>query len=142
MLNPKMTLTEMAHFEPNEEDMLSLPLTAVTYLKVSLVSLSMEDNYGFINFFFKDKEVEDYINDIPSTVVYDFDATKTDQEKFVTIFELTGKANFHEISVYLEELLNNYSHEADVIIDIFTHDSKKYRLSNLEGIVKLEELHG
>lgn len=137
-----MTLTEMAHFEPNEEDMLSLPLTAVTYLKVSLVSLSMEDNYGFINFFFKDKEVEDYINDIPSTVVYDFDATKTDQEKFVTIFELTGKANFHEISVYLEELLNNYSHEADVIIDIFTHDSKKYRLSNLEGIVKLEELHG
>ncbi|MDO5440356.1 MAG: hypothetical protein Q4F12_02330 [Erysipelotrichaceae bacterium] len=142
MLNPKMTLTEMAHFEPNEEDMLSLPLTAVTYLKVSLVSLSMEDNYGFINFFFKDKEVEDYINDIPSTVVYDFDATKTNQEKFVTIFELTGKANFHEISMYLEELLNNYSHEADVIIDIFTHDSKKYRLSNLEGIVKLEELHG
>lgn len=137
-----MTLTEMAHFEPNEEDMLSLPLTAVTYLKVSLVSLSMEDNYGFINFFFKDKEVEDYINDIPSTVVYDFDGTKTDQEKFVTIFELTGKANFHEISMYLEELLNNYSHEADVIIDIFTHDSKKYRLSNLEGIVKLEELHG
>lgn len=137
-----MTLTEMAHFEPNEEDMLSLPLTAVTYLKVSLVSLSMEDNYGFINFFFKDKEVEDYINDIPSTVVYDFDATKTNQEKFVTIFELTGKANFHEISMYLEELLNNYSHEADVIIDIFTHDSKKYRLSNLEGIVKLEELHG
>ena len=137
-----MTLTEMAHFEPNEEDMLSLPLTAVTYLKVSLVSLSMEDNYGFINFFFKDKEVEDYINDIPSTVVYDFDGTKTDQEKFVTIFELTGKANFHEISMYLEELLNNYSHEADVIIDIFTHDSNKYRLSNLEGIVKLEELHG
>lgn len=139
MLNSKMTLNEMARFMPKEDDMLALPLEAVVYIKVSLISLSQEDNYGFIKYFFSDEEINNYVNDIASTIIYDFDGSNTDQEKFITIFDLTGKAKYSEISMYLEELLNNYSHEADVIIDIFTHDNHKYRLSNLEGIVKLEE---
>ena len=140
MLDSSMTLNEMARFEPNEADMLSLPLEATAYLKVSLISLSKDDNYNFIRFFFSDDEIVNYINNIQDTIFYDFDGTSTDQEKFITILELTGKTNFEEISMYLEELLNKYSHEADVIIDIYSHDSKKYRLSNLEGIVKLEVL--
>ena len=74
------------------------------------------------------------------TVFYDFDGTKTNQEKFVTIFELYGKSIYHETALYLEEILKGYSHEADVIIDVFTHDNHMYRLSNLEGIVKVEEV--
>ena len=132
----------MVLFEPADSDMLTLPLKAVVYLKVSIISLSKEDNYNFIKYFFSDNEINDYINNVADTIFYDFDGTKTDQEKFITIFETTGKVVYEELAIYLEELLNNYSHEADVIIDLFTHNSKKYRLSNLEGIVKLEELNG
>ena len=140
MLNANMTLKEMAKFEPLDDDMLSLPLNAVVYLKVSIISLDKNDNYEFIKFFFSDEEINDYINDIPSTIIYDFDGTNTNQEKFITIFDTTSKIPFAELSIYLEELLNKYSHEADVIIDLYTHDSQKHRLSNLEGIVKLEEM--
>lgn len=134
-----MTLKEMAEFEPKDEDMLSLPLEAIVYIKVALISLSKEDNYNFINYFFSDDETLDYINDVASTIIYDFDGTDTDQEKFITFFDTTSKVKYGELSLYLEELLNDYTHEADVIIDLYTHDNKKYRLSNLEGIVKLEE---
>lgn len=137
-----MTLREMAEFEPKDEDMASLPLEAVVYLKIALISLSKEDNYGFINYFFSDEEITDYINDVTSTIVYDFDATNTDQEKFITFFDTTSKVKYGELSIYLEEILNKYGHEADVIIDLYTHDNNKYRLSNLEGIVKLEKCNG
>lgn len=140
MLTNKMTLTEMAKFEPSDSDMLALPLEDVVYLKVSLISMAKTDNYDFIRFFFSDEEIHEYINNVENTIVYDFDGSNTDQEKFITIFELTSKIKYEELSIYLEELLNKYTHEADVIIDLYTHNSKKYRLSNLEGIVKLEEM--
>ena len=140
MLTNKMTLTEMAKFEPSDSDMLALPLEDVVYLKVSLISMAKTDNYDFITFFFSDEEIHEYINNVENTIVYDFDGSNTDQEKFITIFELTSKIKYEELSIYLEELLNKYTHEADVIIDLYTHNSKKYRLSNLEGIVKLEEM--
>lgn len=140
MLTNKMTLTEMAKFEPSDSDMLALPLEDVVYLKVSLISMTKTDNYDFIRFFFSDEEIHEYINNVENTIVYDFDGSNTDQEKFITIFELTSKIKYEELSIYLEELLNKYTHEADVIIDLYTHNSKKYRLSNLEGIVKLEEM--
>ena len=38
-------------------------------------------------------------------------------------------------------MLQVYSHEGDVIIDLYTHDSKSYRLSNLDGVVKLEQMN-
>lgn len=142
MLNKDMTLKEMVQFEPEDIDMLSLPLEAVVYIKVSIISMSKEDNYNFIKFFFSDEEINTYINDIARTVFYDFDGTKTDQEKFITIFDCTGKTVYEELSIYLEEVLNKYTHEANAIIDLFTHNNKKYRLSNLEEVVKLEELNG
>lgn len=128
----------MVDYEPNDSDMLSLPLEAVVYIKASIVSMSKADNYDFIKFFFNDEEINDYINNVNQTIIYDFDGSLTNEEKFVTIFELTSKVKYHELSMYLEELLNKYNHEASVIIDLYTHDNKKYRLSNLEGIVKLE----
>ena len=81
-----------------------------------------------------------YFKNYADTVFYDFDGRHTDQEKFITIFELYSLYNYDNTSEYLKDILNLYTHEADVLIDLFTHDSKAYRLSNLDGIVKLEEI--
>ena len=140
MLTSNMSLTQMFKFMPSDEEMAMMDLDVVLYLRISLISLSKEDNYGFIRYFFSDAEVKNYFKDYEKTVFYDFDGTKTNQEKFVTIFELYGKSIYHETALYLEEILKGYSHEADVIIDVFTHDNHMYRLSNLEGIVKVEEV--
>lgn len=139
MLNNKMTLKEMIDYIPSDSDMMELPLDDIVYIRSSIISFSKEDNYNFIKHLFSDDEIDRYVNNKNSIIFYDFDATKTDKEKFITIFEFTSAVVYNELSIYLEELLNKYTHEADVLIDMFTHDLKKYRLSNLEGIVKLEE---
>lgn len=140
MLLDNMTLSQMIKFEPNDIDMAMLPLDAIVYIKTSLVSISKEDNYGFIKHLFSDTETNDYINDINNIVFYDFDATNTDQGKYITVFEMTSKVKYAETSIYLEEKVKSYNHDAFVIIDMFTHDSKKYRLSDFDGVIKLEQL--
>ncbi len=132
-----MTLKQMLEFKPSENDMAMLPLDVVLYIKISIVSLFKEDNYEFIRFFFNDPDLKEYLKDIDKTIIYDFN---TKQERIVSIFELYGTKNYGLSSIYIKELLENYNHNADVIIDIYTHDDKEYRLSNLDGIVKLEEL--
>lgn len=141
MLLDNMTLNQMIEFEPNDIDMAMLPLNATVYIKVSIVSAIKEDNYSFIRFLFSDPETNDYINDLNSIAVYDFDGTNTSQEKFITIFEMTSNARFEETSLFLQEKLKEYNHDAFVIIDLFTHDSKKYRLSDFDGVIKLEKLN-
>ena len=137
MLTNNMTLKQMLEFKPSENDMAMLPLDVVLYIKISIVSLFKEDNYEFIRFFFNDPDLKEYLKDIDKTIIYDFN---TKQERIVSIFELYGTKNHGLSSIYIKELLENYNHNADVIIDIYTHDDKEYRLSNLDGIVKLEEL--
>lgn len=136
-----MPLDQMIKFEPNDIDMAMLPLNATVYIKTSIVSAIKEDNYDFIRFLFSDKETNDYINDLDKIAFYDFDATNTNQEKFITIFEMTSNARFEETSLFLQERLKEYNHNAFVIIDLFTHDSKKYRLSDFDGVIKLEKLN-
>ena len=140
MLVETMSLRKMIDFKPSDEDMAMLPLDVVLYIKISIVSLSKQDNYNFIKYLFNDSEITDYLKDIEKTIIYDFDGSQTKQGRFVTIFELFGSKNYNLTSDYLKELLSYYSHEADVVIDIYTHDSKQYRLSNLDGVVKLEEI--
>jgi len=130
----------MIDFRPSENDMLALDLDIVVYVKVSIVSLYKEDNYDFIRYLFSNEDIKDEFKDINSTIFYDFDATNTKQERFVSIFELYSLFNYNHTSFYLKEILEEYCHNADVLIDLYTHDSKAYRLSNLDGIVKLEEL--
>ena len=137
MLTNNMNLKKMLEFKPSENDMAMLPLDIVLYIKISIVSLFKEDNYEFIRFFFNDPDLKEYLKDIDKTIIYDFN---TKQERIVSIFELYGTKNYGLSSIYIKELLENYNHNADVIIDIYTHDDKEYRLSNLDGIVKLEEL--
>lgn len=124
---------------PSDMEMVSLPLDVVVYIKVSIVSLYKEDNYEFIRYLFSKEDIKEYIKDSEDIAFYDFDGTNTNQERFVTIFEMNSLYNFQNISEYLKEILEGYDHIADVIIDLFTHDDKQYRLSNLDGIVKLEE---
>ena len=139
MLNKQMPLIEMVKFKPSEMDMATLPLDIVVYIKVSIVSLYKEDNYEFIRYLFGKEDIDEYIKDKDDIYFYDFDGTGTNQERFVTVFEMYSKYNYQVISDYLKEILEGYDHIADVIIDLYTHDDKEYRLSNLDGIVKLEE---
>lgn len=140
MIEDKMSLIEMINYKPTDLEMASLPLDVVVYIKVSIVSLYKEDNYDFIKYLFEKEDINQYIKDINDISFYDFDGTNTNQERFVTIFEMYSLYNYANISEYLKEILEGYSHIADVIIDLYTHDDMQYRLSNLDGIVKLEEL--
>ena len=135
-----MNLKKMLDFKPNAEDMAMLPLDVVVWIKVSVVSLYKEDNYDFIRYLFTDDLIKDYIKDIQNTVIYDFDGTQTKQSRFVTVFECCGLRNYQLISGYLEEVMEGYDHKADVLMDIYTHDDHEYRLSNLDGIVKTDQL--
>ena len=139
MLTEKMSLIDMINFKPLDMDMATLPLDIVVYIKVSIVSLYKEDNYDFVRYLFEKEDINEYIKETNDISFYDFDGTKTNQERFVTIFEMCSLYNYHNVSEYLKEVLEGYSHVADVIIDFYTHDDKEYRLSNLDGIVKLEE---
>lgn len=140
MLDRKMSLIEMINNKPTDMEMASLPLDVVVYIKVSIVSLYKEDNYEFIRYLFSDENINEYIKDSNDISFYDFDGANTNQERFVTIFEMFSLYNYDNVSEYLKELLEGYSHVADVIIDFCTHDDKEYRLSNLDGIVKLEQM--
>lgn len=141
MITSNMSLRKMIEFKPSDVDMAMLPLDVVVYIKASIVSLDKKDNYDFIRFLFTDENMAEYFKDLNDTLFYDFDGRNSGQEKVVTIFELYSKYNYENTSAYLEELLQFYTHEADVLIDMYTHDSKEYRLSNLDGIVKLEQMN-
>ncbi len=134
-----MSLRDMLDFKPDDMDMAMLPLDIVVYVKACVIGGKREDSYGFVRYLFSHAELNDYFKDLSDTLFYDFDATSR-QGKFVTIFELYSLYNFSNVSDYLKELLEYYSHECDVLIDLYTHDSRSYRLSNLDGIIKLEEM--
>ncbi len=132
----------MIDFTPSDEDMALLPLEVTVYIKVSVVSLYKEDNYDFLRYFFSKEDIADEFYDLHKTVFYDFDGSDTKQKRFVTVFELYAKPNYRQISEFLQEVLYDYEDSpADVIMDFYTHDNKAYRLSNLDGIVKLEAMN-
>lgn len=136
-----MSLRKMIEFRPDDADMAMLPLDVVVYIKASVVSSDRNTNYDFIRYLFTDENMPSYFKDLNDTIFYDFDGRNSGQEKVVTIFELYSLYNYENTSNYLQELLMYYDHEADVLIDFYTHDSKEYRLSNLDGIVKLEQMN-
>lgn len=141
MLTNNMTLKNMVNFKPTDEEMAMLDLDIVVYCKVSVISLNKQVNYDFIRFLFSDEDLVFHFKQIDKTLFYDFDGTNTNQEKFITIFELYSLYKYDNVSQYLFDLLNTYNHDADILIDFYTHDSRSYRLSNLDGVVKLEEMN-
>lgn len=137
MLVNNMSLNQMAKFKPNDEDMAMLPLDVILYIKVTVISICKEDNYEFIRFLFNDPDLKDYLKDINKTVIYDFDAG----DRFISIFEIFGNKNYTETADYLNDLLGLFSGQAEALFSIYTHDDKEYLLSNLDGVVKLEEVN-
>ena len=140
MLYQEMNLKQMSEFKPSEEDMAMLDLDVVVYIKLSIISNLKELNYAFIRFFFDQKEnseVFSFFKDVLKTTFYDF---KYKDERFITIAELYAKENVHQCELLLKEILEKYTHEAEVIFDLYTHDDHAYRLSNLDGLVKYEEM--
>jgi len=140
MLSDNMTLRNMLDYRPPVEDLAMLPLDINVYCKISIISFSKEDNYNFIRYLFADEDVLFYFKDLNKTKIYDFDGSETFQEKIVTIFELFAIYGYENTSNYLKEILEGYNHKADVVIDFYDQNNKAYRLSNLEEIVKLEEM--
>lgn len=138
MFVENMNLRQMIDFKPSDEDMAMLPLDVVTWLKLSIISLEASINYEAIRYLFNNEDVKGLFKNPEKTSFYDFDGTKTIQNCFVTIAELYGLQKDSSAIDILKEALEEYDHSADVIIDIYTHDNKAYRLSNLDGIVKCE----
>lgn len=134
-----MTLKQMLGFHPSQEDMALLPLNVETYIKVSIVSLYKETNYDFIRHLFSEDILSNF-EKVNTTVFYDFDGTETIQERFVTIFELYGILDYKSITDLLTEKLETYDGPCEIIIDLYTHDDKLYRLSYLDEEAKLEEV--
>ena len=134
-----MTLRRMIDFTPSDTDMAMLPLEVTVYVKAHVISLYKEDNYAFLRYFFT-QDISDEFYNLNRTVFYDFDGTDTKQERFVTVFELYARPKLSETADLLREVMEGYDHTADVVMDLFTHDNRTFRLSNLDGIVKLEEI--
>ncbi len=135
-----MNLKAMSEFMPNEEDMAMLDLDVVVWVKLSIISNLKEVNYSFIRFFFDQKENIDLFlafKDLLKTTFYDFEYKG---ERFITIAELFAKEKVSEIELLLKEIMEKYTYEAEVIFDLYTHDDHAYRLSNLDGVIKYEEM--
>ena len=135
-----MNLKVMSEFMPNEEDMAMLDLDVVVWVKLSIISNLKEVNYSFIRFFFDQKENSDLFlafKDLLKTTFYDFEYKG---ERFITIAELFAKEKVSEIELLLKEIMEKYTYEAEVIFDLYTHDDHAYRLSNLDGVIKYEEM--
>lgn len=144
MLVKEMSLKQMLDFKPNDEDMVMLDLDVVTYIKVSMVSIMKEINYNFIRYLFNHDQKDDLIStmkNINSTIFYDFIYKDSEDDKrAITIFELYSTKPYAETEMLINELLSDYTHDAEVIFDFYTHDNHEYRLTNIDGIIKTDQL--
>ncbi len=141
MLTNNMSLRQMIDFKPNDEDMALLPLDATVYIKVTAISKDKNTNYDFIRYFFADEETSRLFKDLNKTVFYDFDATEVKNSgKFLTLFELYAYDSASSILIPLKEILDNYNHNADIFLDLYTFDNKIIRLSDVDGIVSAENV--
>lgn len=138
MLNKKMSLHEMMYFKPEDSDMLSLPLYVLVYAKVFVTSSNEEDNINFIKYL-QANDIKSSLYDYEKTTFYTFFAP--DNSRYVTIFEIYSLKTYFEISDILFEQLKEYSHDCDIVIDFFTHDNHLYRLSDIAGEVKNDQLN-
>lgn len=137
MLDKSMSLHEMMYFEPQDGDMLSLPLEVLAYVKVFVTSIDQQLNTNFISYL-SQNNIKDYIYDFQSTTFYTFESPNKD--RCVTLFELYSTISYYEISDFLYELLSKYTHDCDIVFDFFTHDNHLYRLTDIAGEIKIDQL--
>ena len=138
-----MSLKQMLDFKPSDEDMAMLDLDVVIYIKVSMVSILKEINYNFIRYLFAHEQKDDFIStmkNINSTIFYDFEYQNGDDKRAITIFELYSNKTYTETEMLIKEMLADYTHDAEVIFDFYTHDNHEYRLTNIDGVVSTDQL--
>lgn len=143
MFTNKMNLKEMIDFKPDAADMASLDLDVVLYIKMTIISIEKEINYNFIRYIFdsdKADEFKAYFKNIDNTIFYDYKYDNGDNTRVITMAELYSKQNYVQTESLLNDILSEYTHEAEVLFDIYTHEDHEYRLSNLDGIVKNDQL--
>ena len=141
MLTNNMSLRQMIDFKPNDEDMALLPLDVTVYVKVTAISKDKNTNYDFIRYFFADEETSRLFKDLNKTIFYDFDATEVKNSgKSLNLFELYAYDSASSILIPLKEILDNYNHNADIFLDLYTFDKKIIRLSDVDGIVSAENV--
>ena len=140
MLEKNMTLSQMLEYAPQDVDMLSLPLEAVVYLKITVLSADEATNLELIKHLFTNEEASSYFYDLTNSNIYDF--VVPNNAGFVNIVEVCGTCPYGEMSIYLKELLDNYDGDAECIIDLFTHDSNHYRYTYVDKMVGVQKVIG
>ncbi|MDO5438468.1 MAG: hypothetical protein Q4F09_00290 [Erysipelotrichaceae bacterium] len=141
MLVSNMTLRQMIDFRPGDEDMALLPLDVTVYIKATVISKDREGNIGFIRHLFSHDLCAEVFKDPAKTLFYDFDAREIkNSHKFITIFELYSKETLQLTSEDILEILQAYSAEADIVMDLYSFDNRMIRLSVLDGVVNAEEI--
>ena len=131
-----MNLETMLSIQADEETMLLLPLEAVVLIKGVIVSSSKAENYHFIREFFAPEnysQLDPCIMNLNKTVVYDFESTIVDNEKFISIFEWNATVTYQDIHDLLEELVHKYKDLVDVVFEFYTHDLHVYRMTDYDG---------
>ncbi|MDO4940919.1 MAG: hypothetical protein Q4E33_04425 [Erysipelotrichaceae bacterium] len=138
MLDKSMSLHEMMYFKPEDSDMLSLPLDVLVYTKIFVTSGNEDDNIEFIKYL-QANDIQNNLYEYEKTNFYTF--TAPDKSRFVTIFEVYSVKTYYEISDFFFEILKEYNHDCDIVIDMFTHDNHLYRISDIAGEIKKDQLN-
>lgn len=138
MLEKNMTLAQMLEFNPSDIDMLSLPLEAIVYLKITILSNGPDTNMDLIKHLFTNEESNTYFYDLTNSNIFDF--VVPNNGGFINIVEASGTAVYGEMSIFIKELLESYNGEAECVVDIYTHDNNHYRYSLLDHAVGVEKV--
>ena len=137
MLNEKMTFKEMLIFEPSDEQMASLDLDVVVYIKALFLSKNQESNSNMIKQLTNTSDSSYYFKNIETSPYFTFESKDNNS---LTILELMAKVPYNEISEFTKDTLSNNSNETTFEIHFYTHDSHHYILHNLEGYINLEQI--
>lgn len=138
MLEKNMTLAQMLEFNPSDTDMLSLPLEAIVYLKITILSDDQDTNMGLIKHLFTNEEANNYFYDLTNSNIFDFSVPNNGG--FINIVEALGTAVYGEMSIFIKELLESYMGESECVIDLYTHDNNHYRYSLLDHVFGSEKV--
>lgn len=136
MLTNKMNLKEMLDFKPSNEDMMSLDLSIIVYIKMMIVSKEFSQNNDLIKHIIENEEYNENFEAINDISFYEF---KSKDDKCLTITEMFSKRKYIETTDILKTILDNYNGNALFTLNLYTHDDHHYILHNLEGYITLEE---
>lgn len=129
MLKRTMNLRQMLEFNPSDNEMASLDLEIIIYIKALFMSMDFNNNTDTIRRLINNKDSFFYFKDIDKTFFYNF---KSKDNKCLTITEFYSKAKYEEIVDYIKDILNE-SKDTKYTLYFYTHDNHQYIMQNIEG---------